>query len=62
MVDEKLSSILRHIITEIRGIPASDTDIERVSTLMSGLLDGMARLKKLDFSSVEAAGILQVKE
>lgn len=62
MVNEKLSLILRHIITEIHGIPASDTDIERVSTLMATLLDGIAKLKKLDFASVEAAGILQVKE
>ncbi|RMF89786.1 MAG: hypothetical protein D6736_07835 [Nitrospinota bacterium] len=62
MSQERLQAMLRHIITEIRSIPASDADLERVSTQMQVLLTSLTSLRGLDFSTVEIAGILQLEE
>lgn len=62
MSKEQLRETLRYIITEIYTIPANDTDLDRVTTQMHTLLAGITLLKRLDFSPVETAGILQLEE
>ena len=62
MNNEPLYSMFKHIITQIHGIPTNDSDIEKVTTLMHPLLEGIPNLKQLDFKSVETAGIIQIEE
>lgn len=59
---EALFSIYKHIITQTHGVPAEDADLEKVAILMHSLREGTPPFRRLDFKSVEVAGILQIKE
>jgi hypothetical protein len=62
MNNEPLYSMYKHIITQIHGISTADSDIKKVKTVMDPLLQGISKLKQLDFESVETAGIIQIEE
>ena len=62
MNNEPLYSMYKHIITQIHGIHTDDSDIEKIKTVMDPLLQGISKLKQLDFGSVETAGIIQIEE
>ena len=59
---EQLRELLRYLIMQVYGIPASDTDIDQVATIMQSQRAGITKIKNLDLSSVETAGILQIEE
>lgn len=62
MIDELLISMIRYIIQDIHLIPASAADIDHVATQMRILYSGKTKLGKLDFSTVETAGVAQIGE